>query len=396
MQRAMTMKTITASAGAAAYLAHLGAAGKRPSTLATAKRTLALLVAHLGADREVGEVQVAEVEGFLAGEAATRQRGGLRADSSLAQIRRIVRAAFTWWQEQGYVVRGMLPPDAEPAHGKADGAVAACEPEEQAEQEPYGTDRAADILSAASPAPAAPALPAALPAAPPAPAAAPHAASAAPPTPPEPTRGAWLEVTYQGQLARFSRIEIDRARLHGSRKLVALDGEGRECATAQLTRDGRHVLPAGTTADLYLGEDGDAVERRDLTAVGPDGTPLPVLEPTLGVPQEIEGPLPAHILLEYLATRVHALRAEAPAPGLMAALRGGAIFRVQFRPRRTVVETPAFLLGSEAGVFLVQAEPCRFDFVGPEQAMLPDDSADEDEDDLDPFAFPDSFGGMEP
>jgi len=47
-----------------------------------------------------------------------------------------------------------------------------------------------------------------------------------------------------------------------------------------------------------------------------------------------------------------------------------------------------------AGVFLVQAEPCGFDYVGPDQPVLPDDSTEEDEDDFDAFAFPDNFGGF--
>ena len=54
-------------------------------------------------------------------------------------------------------------------------------------------------------------------------------------------------------------------------------------------------------------------------------------------------------------------------------------------------ETPAFLLGSEAGAFLIQAEPHGFDFVGPDQPVLP--AEDPDEDDLDAFAFPENFGG---
>ena len=58
---------------AEAYLAHLQAEGKSPSTCGTAKRTLALLVAHLGAEREAGEVAAEDLRGFFASEAATKQ-----------------------------------------------------------------------------------------------------------------------------------------------------------------------------------------------------------------------------------------------------------------------------------------------------------------------------------
>jgi len=375
----MPPNTLTLTAGTAAYLAHLSAAGKKPSTLGTAKRTLALLAAHLGEDKEVGTILAQDLDGFFKSEAATMRRGKPRAEASIAQLRRIVRAAAAWWREQGYGGCVPLPANEEQI----------VEPEvkvaEKKEEPPCRKDEDA----AAAP----PASPSTVPPPDPTPTAPPAAPIATPPAT-EPTRATCLDLTYQGQTARFYKTEVDRARLYGSQKHIALDAEGRECASAQLTRDGRHVLPSGATAHLYINEHGYVVARRDLVVVDEDGAPLPTLEPTTGEPQEIEGPLSAHDLLEYVAVRVHALRPESPAPKLAEALRAGAIFRVPYRPRRTVVETTTFLLGSEAGVFLVQAEPCGFDYVGPEQPALPDDNTGEDEDDIDAFAFPDSFGGI--
>ncbi|MGB7810841.1 MAG: hypothetical protein WBP56_06875, partial [Polyangia bacterium] len=90
---------------AEAYLAHLQAEGKSPSTCGTAKRTLALLVAHLGAEREAGEVAAEDLRGFFASEAATKQRGKPRAAASVAQVQGIVRAALAWWNQQGHAER---------------------------------------------------------------------------------------------------------------------------------------------------------------------------------------------------------------------------------------------------------------------------------------------------
>jgi hypothetical protein len=85
--------------------------------------------------------------------------------------------------------------------------------------------------------------------------------AAAPAVPPAsaPSRATYLDLTYQGQPVRFAKSEIDRTRLYGLRKLIALDAEGHECQCALLTRDGRHLLPAGSTADLYINDCGDAV-----------------------------------------------------------------------------------------------------------------------------------------
>ena len=105
------MKTITLTAGAATYLVHLKAIGKKPSTLGTAKRTLDLLIAHMGEDKEVGKILPVHVAGFFKSESATTLKGKPRAEASILQIRRIVRAALVWWNAEGYSERIPLPAD---------------------------------------------------------------------------------------------------------------------------------------------------------------------------------------------------------------------------------------------------------------------------------------------
>jgi|ERR1019366_5122780 hypothetical protein len=88
---------------------------------------------------------------------------------------------------------------------------------------------------------------------------------------------------------------------------------------------------------------------------------------------------------------VHSLQPVAVPAKLAQALGTGAVFRVPYRSRPGAVETPAFLLAGDAGAFLILAEPHAFEFVGPDQPVLPENGPDED--DIDAFAFPDSFGG---
>ena len=101
--------SISLKAAAAAYVVHLGAVGKKPSTIGTVKRTLDLLVVALGEDKEVGKILAVHVDGFYKSEAATMLKGKPRATASVLQIRRIVRAALVWWHEQGYSERVPLP-----------------------------------------------------------------------------------------------------------------------------------------------------------------------------------------------------------------------------------------------------------------------------------------------
>ncbi len=105
----MTTKTITVKAGAAAYLVHLEDIGKKRSTIGTAKRTLELLIAHMGEDKEIGKILPVHVAAFFKSEAATMRKDKPRAEASVLQIRRIVRSALVWWQEQGYSEKLPLP-----------------------------------------------------------------------------------------------------------------------------------------------------------------------------------------------------------------------------------------------------------------------------------------------
>ena len=105
----MSETSITLKAASAAYIVHLGAVGKKPSTLGTVKRTLDLLTEAMGEDKEVGKILPVHVATFYKSESATILKGKPRAEASVLQIRRIVRAALVWWHEQGYSDRLPLP-----------------------------------------------------------------------------------------------------------------------------------------------------------------------------------------------------------------------------------------------------------------------------------------------
>jgi len=204
-----------------------------------------------------------------------------------------------------------------------------------------------------------------------------------------------LEVIFQGRLSRFALRKIDQKSFHGFRRRVGLDHEGRECATALLTEDGRHLLTNGCTAEMYCDENGEAVERKDLMACDADGNPLPEFPATLGEPQAISGPVPAREFLEHVVTAVYLLQAETLDTTLEEALEVGEIYRAPFRPRKTCFDHPAFLLKGVDAYFLIVTEPCRFEFSRPGQVIV---FSDEDDRELDADDYFDSgfeaWGGL--
>ena len=191
-----------------------------------------------------------------------------------------------------------------------------------------------------------------------------------------------IDISYKGRASCFRLTPLDRKRLHGFKKRIALDENGDECTTAHLTRDGRFLLGSGSTADLYINDDGDAINRSELVVVDADGKPMPRLSSTLNRRQDVEQ-VKLDDFLSHVVTKVYALESEALDPALEHALRDGIIFRMSYRPRATHTDTPAFLLANEDGVFLMQNEICNYDFVGLGQEVPEEEWADETNDEFD-------------
>jgi hypothetical protein len=96
-----------------AFVTHQRERGQKPSTIGTICRTLELLIAEMGEEKEVGKILTVHVDKFYKSEATTMQPGkdGLkpRAKASVLQIRRIVRLALVWWKEQGWLDKIPVP-----------------------------------------------------------------------------------------------------------------------------------------------------------------------------------------------------------------------------------------------------------------------------------------------
>lgn len=192
-----------------------------------------------------------------------------------------------------------------------------------------------------------------------------------------------IEIMFEGNSCRFSMNLIDRKKLYGFRKRIAFDENDEECSTALLTKDGRFLLPSGSTAGLYVNDTGDAVERNELVAVDCEGDRLP--EHIAGSEQRsrIEGPVAAEELLNCTVQKVYELSPQTLDPSLECSLAEGNIFLMS--GHRGGGEQPAFLLANTKGIFLLATRPCRFEFVSLDQPIA--DTEDEDELEADDFSF---------
>jgi len=105
----MSPKQIKLKNAVESYIQHLQDKGQKPSTVGTARRTLALLVAEMGEKKDVAKILPVHVNKFFNSEAVTMLKDKPRAEPSVLQIRRVVRAALVHWHHRRWLASVPLP-----------------------------------------------------------------------------------------------------------------------------------------------------------------------------------------------------------------------------------------------------------------------------------------------
>ncbi len=109
------MKSVNLKKATEKFIAHLEEAGKKPSTIGTSRRTLALLTDNMGDEKQLDKILAVHISKFFNGDTVMEQPGKNgpkpRAEASIQQIRRITRQFIFWCVSQGYIEKAPLPKD---------------------------------------------------------------------------------------------------------------------------------------------------------------------------------------------------------------------------------------------------------------------------------------------
>lgn len=201
-----------------------------------------------------------------------------------------------------------------------------------------------------------------------------------------------LVLETDGGTSEFAMRPLDRAAGQWRRKKLAVDVQGRECRRALMTHDGL-LMSTGAVAVLYEDTEGNAVEPGNVLQTDGDGNTLRNLPATLGRPQRPVGPIPPEELLDHVAVKAYTLMPLVFARDLAEALGNGAIYRVACRARPSPADLPAFLLGNEHGIFLLQCRPCLAGFVRHDQPLVLEDGLDDEDDPWEDWSMNTPHGG---
>lgn len=180
-----------------------------------------------------------------------------------------------------------------------------------------------------------------------------------------------------------THVRLDRSKIYGQRRRVALDASGRLCSRAALTEDGSTIIASGMAAQGYFTPEGRWVARSELVGLTPDGRHVEVQPSTLGVPQAVDGPVdPAELLALSLESIFQLIPAD-PAHPLVAALQKGEVFRCRFNYAAGLATEVAYLVSNAEGLFALVGTLLTLSWTDEGTTFAPDTQVDEDAGDLD-------------
>lgn len=169
-----------------------------------------------------------------------------------------------------------------------------------------------------------------------------------------------LCVERDGATAAFSLKPVDRAKIYGKRRRVAMDEQGNPCSRASLLVDGSLLLKSGMTGQGYFLPDGQFVKQSELEGLDDDGTPLQKVPSTLGVAQALEGPIDPSEVLDLRVQTIYELQPEDADSSLVKQLTAGHIFRCAFNYRDDYRAETAVLVANDNGFFALVGQPVTF------------------------------------
>ena len=97
----------------------------------------------------------------------------------------------------------------------------------------------------------------------------------------------------------FQLKKIERKKLYGFRKRLAVDENNEECKRASLTEDGNVLIKSGMTSQGWFIDGGKQIESSEIGAIDQDSNELDLIPSTLGDSQNIEGPIKPQKLLSF-------------------------------------------------------------------------------------------------
>lgn len=171
-----------------------------------------------------------------------------------------------------------------------------------------------------------------------------------------------ISVGLQGVESTFEFKSVDRAALYGKRRRIALDTNGQPCGRASILDDGSMLLKSGMTGQGYFLADGSFLKQSELEGFDVTGKPLEKVPSTLGVVQELIGPVDPTRVLDMRVTTIYVLISESIDEALSASLDRGDIYEFAFNFREDYQGETGLLLRNKSDTFALIGLPVSYEW----------------------------------
>lgn len=168
-------------------------------------------------------------------------------------------------------------------------------------------------------------------------------------------------------------VKIDRKKLYGWTEIIALDEQGRTCNLVSTDDTGTLIIPKGGTALGMLSSDGKWVERTQLQTVRQDGSEAEIIPSSFSVVIPLKQKVTDEEFLDYSITDFYQL--DNVSDDLLKAI-GDDIYTFDYTYLDSYETTPAFLMVSDATLFMLLGYKNRFDMLCLGECSVVDDDDD--------------------
>lgn len=168
-------------------------------------------------------------------------------------------------------------------------------------------------------------------------------------------------------------VKIDRKKLYGWTEIIALDEQGRTCNLVSTDDTGTLIIPKGGTALGMLSSDGKWVERTQLKTVRQDGSEAEIIPSSFSVVISLKQKVTDEEFLDYSITDFYQL--DNVPDDLLKAIADD-IYTFDYTYLDSYETTPAFLMVSDATLFMLLGYKNRFNMLCLGECSVVDDDDD--------------------
>ncbi len=145
-------------------------------------------------------------------------------------------------------------------------------------------------------------------------------------------------------------VKIDRKKLYGWTKIVAVDDNGDECKLVSTDDTGTLIIPAGGTGLGMLSPEGKWVERSELTAVDNDGEAARLQASSFAGANKLEEKISVEEFLDHSITDFYELENSDKA---FIKVIGNDIYMFEYSYHDSYEKSPAFLLVADGRLYML-------------------------------------------